>query len=320
MTEEKIKISVIAPVYNEADNIADFHAELASVLEQTAKPYEIILVNDGSKDESAEKLAQIARSNPHTKIVELRKNFGQTAAIAAGIDCSVGEVIILIDADMQNDPHDIPLLLAGIEEGHDVVSGWRKERQDTFLTRRLPSHIANSIISMVTGVKLKDYGCTLKAYRRDVLADLHIYGEMHRFLPAIVSWNGASIKEIAVNHRPRTRGKSKYGLSRTFKVILDLLTVNFLGSYSTKPSHFFGKAAIFSIIVSFLTLGWLIYLKFAEGQSMIQSPLLLLSAILFVLGIQFFLLGLIAEICVRIYHESQGKKIYAVKKTMNIVQ
>lgn len=321
MTDEKRTtpaLSVIAPVYNEADNVDDFCAELTSVLKALPNPYEIVLVNDGSTDGTAAKLCALAERDRCVKVVDLRKNFGQTAALAAGIDHATGEIVITIDADLQNDPHDIPKLLAALDEGCDVVSGWRRKRQDRLITRRIPSHIANAVISWVTGVKLRDYGCTLKAYRREVLEGLHIYGEMHRFLPAIVNWRGAAIREIEVNHRPRTRGKSKYGLGRVGKVILDLVTVQFLGSYSTKPIHLFGKAGALSIAGSLFCLAWLIYWKIAAEQSMIQSPLLTLSAMLFIIGIQFVMLGLLAEMNVRIYHESQGKKTYVVKRTINI--
>lgn len=320
LKEQRIYISVIAPIYNEVENLDDLYRQLTEALRSLGRPYEIVLVDDGSQDGSVDKLRQLAQKDHQVKVIEFRRNFGQTAAMAAGIDYSSGEVIVLIDADLQNDPRDIPKLIEHLEKGYDVVSGWRKNRQDALLRRRFPSRVANGLISLVTGVKLKDYGCTLKAYRREVLEGVKVYGEMHRFLPAIVSWQGARIAEVDVNHRPRTRGKSKYGLNRILKVLLDLVTVKFFGSYSTKPIRFFGVGALLSFLISMGSLVYLIVVKLTEGISMIQSPLLLLSAITFVVGIQLILMGLIAEICVRIYHESQGKKTYAIRSTSNLAE
>lgn len=308
-------LSIVVPVFNEEANLRDLHAQLKGALKDRA--HEILLVDDGSSDGSAGVLEDLARADPAVRAVIFRKNFGQTAAIAAGISLASGEVVVTLDADLQNDPADIGRLLAALEGGADVVSGCRARRQDPWLTRRLPSWIANRIISFVTGVPLRDYGCTLKAYRREVLKDVHIYGEMHRFLPAVVGWRGAKVVELDVNHRPRTRGRSKYGLSRTFKVLLDLVTVKFLGSYSARPIHFFGGFGLMSLAAGFVTLAVLVYLKFRTGVSMIQSPLLLLSALFAIVGLQSVLLGLLAEISIRTYYESQRKPPYVIRRVVN---
>lgn len=281
--------------------------------------YELILVDDGSTDGSTEELASLAREDPtRVRVIELRRNFGQTAAISAGIDHAVGDVVVLIDADLQNDPADIPMMVGKIEAGYDVVSGWRVNRKDTFLTRRLPSHIANWIISRVTGVRLHDYGCTLKAYRRDVLTGFHLYGEMHRFIPAYVAAVGAEIIEVPVQHYPRRHGKAKYGLERTLKVILDLFTVKFLVSYANKPIYLFGGTGLALILSSFILLGYLVTRRLAFAEHMIRSPLLLLSVMVFILGFQSILMGLIAEILVRTYHESQAKPTYSIRRIIGV--
>jgi glycosyltransferase involved in cell wall biosynthesis len=311
-----VKLSVIIPVFNEVENIDDLHAALQSAL--TAYDYELILVDDGSTDGTVAKLATLAASDPqHTCVVEFRRNFGQTAAIAAGIDYASGDVIVLIDADLQEDPADIPRMVDKIEEGYDVVSGWRKDRKDAFLTRTLPSRIANALISSVTGVHLHDYGCTLKAYRREVLEGFHLYGEMHRFIPAYAGGVGARIVEVPVTHRPRTRGKAKYGLERTFKVILDLLTVKFLISYANKPIYLFGGMGILMNLASVVLLVALVVRRMLYGEHLVRSPLLQLTVMLFILGMQSILLGLIAELLVRTYHESQAKPTYTVRRVLN---
>jgi glycosyltransferase involved in cell wall biosynthesis len=310
-----VRVSIVAPVYNEKENIEPLHRGLCEALDGLS--YELVFVDDGSTDGSLEELNKIAeRDTDHVRVVELRRNFGQTAAIAAGIDYSIGDVIVLIDADLQNDPADIPMLLEKIEEGFDVVSGWRVKRQDAFLTRTLPSRIANWIISKVTGVSLHDYGCTLKAYRRDVLEGFHLYGEMHRFIPAYAGGVGAKIVEVPVRHHPRRFGKAKYGLGRTLKVILDLFTVKYLTSYALNPIYLFGGTGLALILVSFFVLGYLIVRRLLLDEHMIRSPLLLMSVMLFILGFQSILMGLIAELLVRTYHESQAKPTYTVRRVI----
>jgi glycosyltransferase involved in cell wall biosynthesis len=280
--------------------------------------YELVFVDDGSRDGSLEVLTEFAnKDTEHTRVVIFRRNFGQTAAIAAGIDHALGDVIVTIDADMQNDPADIPMMLDKVEEGYDVVSGWRKDRKDTFLTRKLPSSAANWLISKVTGVELHDYGCTLKAYRREVLEGYRLYGEMHRFIPAYAGWVGASIVEVPVNHRPRVHGKTSYGLERTFKVIMDLFTVKFLSSYASKPIYLFGGIGIVLIVLSFLGFLYLFIRKFILDIGVVESPFLVLSTMLFIVGMQSIMLGLIAEMLVRTYHESQKKPTYTIRRILN---
>lgn len=311
-----MKLSVIIPVYNEVENIDEMHAALKAAL--AAFDHELILVDDGSNDGTVERLEALAEQDrEHTVVVEFRRNFGQTAAIAAGIDHASGEVIVLIDADLQEDPADIPMLVAKIEEGYDVVSGWRRERKDAFLTRTLPSRIANALISRVTGVRLHDYGCTLKAYRREVLQGFRLYGEMHRFIPAYAGGVGARIIEVPVTHRPRMRGKAKYGLERTFKVILDLFTVKFLISYANKPIYLFGGLGFLLGLMSVIVLVILSVRRVLYDEHLVRSPLLLLTVMLFILGMQSIMMGLIAELLARTYHESQQKPIYFVRRVIN---
>jgi len=320
-SREQLSVSVIIPVYNEADSLPILHQSLRNALDNYSKSWEVVYVDDGSKDESVNILAELARDDSaHTCVVELRRNFGQTAAIEAGIDHAVGDVIVLMDADLQNDPVDIPMMLDYIDQGYDVVSGWRKKRQDTFITRTLPSRIANGLISWVTGVHLHDYGCTLKAYRREVITGFRLYGEMHRFIPAYAGWVGAKIIEVPVNHHPRKYGTTKYGLERTFKVILDLFTVKFLSSYANKPIYLFGGAGFVFFIISFLILAYLVIRRLAFDEHLIRSPLLLMTVMLFILGFQSILMGLIAELLVRTYHESQSKPTYTVRRVLNVRQ
>lgn len=312
-------LSVISPVYNEEESVVLLHQAVTNALTPLNLEWELVLVNDGSTDGSQKQLELLAEKDPaHVRVVEFRRNFGQTTAISAGIDFSKGKIIVLIDADLQNDPADIPMMLEKLNEGYDVVSGWRVNRQDTFITRTLPSHIANGLISRVTGVHLHDYGCTLKAYRREVITGFRLYGEMHRFIPVYAKEVGADIVEVPVQHHPRRYGKAKYGLERTLKVILDLFTVKFFNSFSSKPIYLFGGLGLGLILAAFLVLLFLIGLRIFAGEHMIRSPLLILSVMLVIMGFQSILQGLIAELLMRTYHESQHKLTYTVRKTLNI--
>jgi len=311
-------ISIIIPLYNEEDTLLPLHESLTSTLTTTSYDYEIIFVDDGSQDASFKRLEQLAQQDSHVKAIQFTRNYGQTTAIAAGIAHAQGDIVIFMDADLQNDPTDIPAMLAKLEEGYDVVSGWRAARQDTWLTRTLPSQLANSLISKVTGVHLHDYGCTLKAYRREVLIGYKLYGEMHRFLPAYAASVGARIVEMPVKHHPRRYGQSKYGLERTLKVMLDLLTVTFLHKYGQKPLYLFGSVGATLILSSLLTVLYLILDKLLQGTYMITSPLLLLSVMLFIIGVQSIFIGLIGELLVRTYHESQDKTTYTIRHRLNL--
>lgn len=311
-----VRCSIIVPVYDEEENVPILHERIREAMDPTGMPYEVIYVDDGSRDLTFTRLSEIASRDDHATVVQFRRNFGQTAALAAGMSYARGDVLVFMDADLQNDPVDIPRLLAKIDEGYDVVSGWRKNRQDAAVTRKLPSRIANSLISWATGVHLHDYGCTLKAYRREIVEHIKLYGEMHRFIPAHAAWVGATIAEVPVNHHPRIHGKSKYGLARTFKVLLDLVTVKFLGAYSTKPIYIFGGMGVGTALLSVLSIVIAILDKWMNGVSLIQSPLLLLSAMLFIVSVQLVLMGLLAEIGVRTYHESQSKPTYVVRRVV----
>ena len=304
-------LSVVIPVYNEAGNISPLMDRLLPVLDGLGKNYEVLLVDDGSTDGTADELAKIA--NDHVRVLRLKRNFGQTAALMAGFDFAEGDVVIPMDGDLQNDPADIPKLLDKMAEGYEVVSGWRKNRKDTYLTRVLPSQIANGLISLVSGVRLKDYGCTLKAYHRDVLDGIRLYGEMHRFVPIYAKWQGARIAEVPVTHNPRTIGQSKYGMSRIIKVLLDLLVVKFLTQYEAKPIYVFGTVGVGFFGISAFAGVWALWLKLVEGVSFIQTPLPLLFTLGFITGVMCVLMGLLAEVLVRIYYESQGKPPYALK-------
>jgi glycosyltransferase involved in cell wall biosynthesis len=306
-------ISVFLPVYNEEPNLRPLHAKLDEALRRLGRTAEIIYVDDGSTDGSLEILRGLARIDLRVRVVALRRNYGQTAAMAAGIDAATGRVLIPMDADLQNDPADIVRLLEKLDEGYDVVSGWRKNRQDTLITRKIPSMIANRIISWIGGVPLHDYGCSLKAYRRESLEDVRLYGEMHRFIPIYASWAGARVTEIPVEHHPRIMGKSKYGLSRTLKVVLDLMTIKFMASYQTKPIYVFGTFGIFAFIISMLAGLYAVFLKIFHRADFVQTPLPILAIVMFAVGVQFLLMGLLAEMLVRTYHESQAKRIYAVR-------
>jgi glycosyltransferase involved in cell wall biosynthesis len=307
-------ISVFLPVFNEEPNLHPLHAKLDDALRQLGRTAEIIYVDDGSSDRSLEILRELAQVDGRVRVVALRRNYGQTAAMAAGIDAAKGRVLIPMDADMQNDPADITRLLAKLDEGYDVVSGWRKDRQDKLITRKIPSMLANRLISWIGGVPLHDYGCSLKAYRRESLEDVRLYGEMHRFIPIYASWAGARVTEIPVEHHARTMGKSKYGLSRTIKVVFDLMTVKFMASYQTKPLYVFGTCGVLAFIVSLLAGLYAIFLKLIHKADFVQTPLPILAIVMFAVGVQFLLMGLLAEMQVRTYHESQAKPIYAVRE------
>ena len=313
-------LSIILPIYNEAENIPCLYDELMPVLELIGRSFEIIAVDDGSRDNSFALLAALHERDPRLRVVRLRRNFGQTAAFAAGFDRATGATILTMDADLQNSPADIPALLEKIDEGYDVVSGWRqnrwKEGISTFFTRRIPSATANWLISTVTGVHLHDYGCTLKAYCSDVVREINLYGDLHRFIPAVASHYGVSIAEVPVSYRPRKFGQSKYGLGRTVRVLLDLLTVRFLLSYSTRPIHIFGLMGFVSILLGAIIGIYLTVIKFAYGASLAERPLLLFVIMLVTVGVQLVIMGLLGELVVRTYYESQNKTIYAVREDL----
>ncbi|OQA25603.1 MAG: Undecaprenyl-phosphate 4-deoxy-4-formamido-L-arabinose transferase [Verrucomicrobia bacterium ADurb.Bin345] len=318
-----VDVSVVAPIYNELENVELLCRQLQEALSGTRWSYEIILVDDGSTDGSWEKMVSLTKAISHLRVIRLRRNFGQTAAMSAGFDHARGEYIVTLDADLQNDPKDIPKLLERAEQGYDVVSGWRKDRKDPFINRRLPSMLANKLISKITGVNLHDHGCTLKVYRRDVIRNVRLYGEMHRFIPALASWVGGSIDEVVVTHHPRRFGRSKYGISRTVRVILDLLTVKFLLHYSTGPIQMFGK-----IGALFMMPGLLMFVVMIAGNllfrltghpniadNLVKRPFWIMSAFMFIFfGTQFISMGLLAEMQIRTYHESQNKPIYVIKE------
>ncbi len=313
-----MKISVVVPVYNEEGNLLLLYQAVKDALSNLEEQWELILVDDGSQDQSPNILTELADQDPeHLRVVLLRRNFGQTAAIAAGIDYTDGEIIFLMDADLQNDPADIPMMLEKMKEGYDVVSGWRVDRKDTYITRTIPSKIANWVISWVTQVPLHDYGCTLKGYRREVITGFRLYGEMHRFIPVYASSVGARIIEVPVRHHPRKFGKAKYGLERTLKVILDLFTVKFLYSFANKPIYLFGGTGMFLMFLSGLVLFYLAMRRIFIGTSVLASPLFQMSTLIFMMGFQAILMGLIAELLVRTYHESQGKPTYTVRQVIH---
>jgi glycosyltransferase involved in cell wall biosynthesis len=314
--KEDIDVSVVIPLLNEEESLELLYQQLAGVLSQLGRSYEIIFVDDGSRDHSFRLLKQLHERDAHVRVIRFRRNFGQSAAFAAGFDFARGEVIITMDADLQNDPQDIPRLLDKINEGYDVVSGWRVHRQDKFVTRRIPSKIANALIGQVTGVHLHDYGCSLKAYRYDVVKNIKLYGEMHRFIPALASWMGTEVAEIPVNHHARQFGKSKYGLGRIVRVVLDLLTVKFLLQYSTRPAQIFGFLGISSLALGTLVGAYLAMLKLVFGQSIGNRPLLLLAVLMIVFGVQLITTGLIGELLIRTYYESQSKSTYVVKEML----
>ncbi len=312
------ELTVIVPVFNECENLEPLVTSLSRVLSSSGEDYEIIFVDDGSSDGSAEYLAEVTKSNPRARLVQFRRNFGQTAALAAGIEFAAGTTLVTIDADLQNDPADIPELLAKLREGYDVVSCWRRGRRDPWLTRTLPSRVANILISRISGVRLHDFGCTLKAYRAEVLAHMRLYGEMHRFIPIYATWAGARVAELQVQHHPRIHGTSKYGLGRMHKVVLDLITVKMLSSYSTKPMYMFGGTGLAACAGGIFFAGWTLFDKFFNDIKAHRNPLLLLAVFLFIVGVQFILMGLVAELVIRIYFESKDKTPYVIRRTWNL--
>jgi len=314
---DRLDVSVVVPVYNEVESVPHLLEAIASTMKASELTYEIICVDDGSKDGSADFLKQQATERTDLKAVLLRRNYGQTAAMAAGFKYATGKAIVTLDADLQNDPADIPALLAKLDAGYDLVSGWRKQRQDAALTRLLPSKIANKLIGMTTGVKLHDYGCSLKAYRSELVADMNLYGELHRFLPALAFIEGARIGEMPVRHHARRFGRSKYGLWRTFRVLMDLLTISFMKKFLTRPMHVFGLFGLLSLVLGTAIGLYLTFLKLGLGQSIGNRPLLILSVLLFITGVQLFCFGLLAELLMRTYHESQGRPIYRVREVVS---
>ena len=316
LVEDTPDISVFLPVFNEEPNLLPLYAKLDDALRRLGRSAEIVYVDDGSTDGSLAILRKIADLDSRVRVVALRRNYGQTAAMAAGIDAARGKVLIPMDADLQNDPGDISRLLDKLDEGYDVVSGWRKNRKDKMVTRKIPSMMANRLISWIGGVPLHDYGCSLKAYRRESLQDERLYGEMHRFIPIYAAWAGASVTEIPVEHHARTMGKSKYGLSRTLKVVFDLMTIKFMASYQTKPIYVFGSFGMLAFAVSILSGLYAVFLKLVHKADFVQTPLPILSVVMFAVGVQFLLMGLLAEMLVRTYHESQAKTIYAVRERL----
>lgn len=315
---DRIEVSVFLPVFNEQDNIAQLDLRLTDALEKLGRSYEVIYIDDGSTDQSLAKLREIAVRDTRVRVVSFRRNYGQTAAMSAGIDHARGQILIPMDADLQNDPADIGRLLQKLDEGYDVVSGWRKDRKDRWLTRRLPSRLANWVVARLSGVDLHDFGCSLKAYRRDALTGVKLYGEMHRFIPIYAGWAGARVTEIPVIHHARAAGKSKYGLSRTIKVLFDLITIKFMSSYLTKPLYLFGTAGLLCLLISLVTFALSLYYRFVEGVHLNRMPLATLSMIMFAMGVQFIFMGLLAEMIVRTYHESQDKPTYLVRERINI--
>lgn len=316
--EMPMLISIVVPIYNEEESLYLFHEKLSAELNAAEFDTEILFINDGSTDSSGQKLQEILQEDQRVKIIELSRNFGQTSAMMAGFDFASGEIIISMDGDMQNDPKDIPRLVNKIIEGYDVCSGWRKERKDQLFKRRIPSIIANKMISWISGVRLHDYGCTLKAYKKEIIKGIKLYGEMHRFIPIYASWRGARIAELPVSHFSRTYGKSKYGMERTFKVLLDLIVLRFFLTLSSKPIYIFGGFGVINIMLSFLCFVLMLYYKFWGGKTFIETPLPQLVVLFFLVGFISILMGFLAEILMRTYYESQDKSIYSIRETSNL--
>jgi len=312
-TKSAVDLSVVIPIYNERESMGKLYENLNEALSKMNLKYEVLLIDDGSIDGTFNELLKIHRKNKLFKIIRFRKNFGQTSAISAGFNYAEGEVVITLDADLQNDPRDIPVLLNKMNEGYDIVSGWRKNRKDRAVTRRFPSIVANKIISKLTGVRLHDYGCTLKAYRKEVVKNINLYGEMHRYIPAIASWMGVKVTEVPVIHHSRKYGKSKYGVSRTIKVILDIITVKFLLSYSQSPIQMFGLLGLFSGIVGFIVTAYLIIMRLFFNQPLADRPLFILSIFMIFIGVQLITIGLLAEVLIRVYHKVQDRNTYVIK-------
>lgn len=314
--ENKTDISIVIPVYNEEDNVQPLYENLEPVLSKLGRTYEVILIDDGSKDSTYGKLLELHKKNNNFKVIKFRRNFGQTPAMRAGFDFATGGIIITLDADLQNDPEDIPKILEKMDEGYDIVSGWRKNRQDK-ASRRFPSIVANKIISGLFGVRLHDYGCTLKAYRKEILDNIELYGEMHRYIPAIASWMGIRVAEIPVNHRARKFGKAKYGISRTLRVILDIITIKFLLTYSKKPMQIFGLVGLFTSLVGFIITAYLIIERLFFDQPLSTRPLFILSIFMIFIGVQLITMGLLGEIMMRTYHEGTGKATYVIREIVD---
>lgn len=318
VSEPPPEISVVLPVFNEVDNLRDGYREIVAVLTEMGRTFEIIYCDDGSTDGSLEVLKELASHDGRVKVIAFARNYGQTAALDAGFRAASGQIVIPMDADRQNDPADIPRLVRRLEEGYDVVSGWRHQRQDAFWTKTLPSRVANRLVSLVTGVALHDYGCTLKAYRASILKDIRLYGEMHRLIPAYVQWAGGKVTEIPVRHRQRTAGKSKYNLGKSVRVVLDLLTVRFLLGYSTKPLYFIGRYGLLSCALGTVSMTWTVIKKVIWGEPLYTDPFFLAAIFLFLAGFQFLFFGLLAEMNMRIYYETRGKPPFRVKFTINL--
>jgi glycosyltransferase involved in cell wall biosynthesis len=314
LPEPPLEVSIVIPVYNEVESVEDLVTRVTEAMRQVTASYELVIVNDGSRDGTGPLLKQLGARHPELRVLHLRRNFGQSAAMAAGFDAARGRVVVTMDGDLQNEPCDIPRLLEKMDEGFDVVSGWRANRQDRWLSRKLPSKAANWLIGRVTGVRLHDTGCSLKAYRAELIKDVHLYGEMHRFIPALASQQGGRIAEIKVTHHPRTRGKSKYTIMRFFRVVLDLILVKFLLSYSTRPIHLFGLLGMGSLALGFVIAGWLSWLRLTQAVPLQNRPMLLLGVLLIIMGVQFISMGLLAEMQVRLYHEAQAKPIYRIRE------
>ena len=312
-----MSVSVVVPIYNEYENIPLLHDAITNVMQQLGKPYELILVNDGSKDGSTAALDRLAKQDSHVKVIEFRKNYGQTAAMQAGMQAASMDVIVLLDGDLQNDPTDIPMMLDKLDEGYDLVHGWRKNRQDTFINRKLPSKIANWLISKVTGFPVHDLGCTLKAIRTEIAQELQLFGEMHRFIPILAHWRGARCAEVVTNHHARRFGTSKYGISRTTRVLLDLVTVKYFIQYVVSPMKLFGSIGLLCFLASFLSGAATVWMKSAHGVDMTGNPLLLLTAMSGMMGVQFLFFGMLGELCSRIYFAAQNQTNYTIRKTLN---
>lgn len=312
-----MKLSIVIPVYNEEENLEPFYSELKGVLSVLGASSEIIFVNDGSRDKSGGVLESIASRDSHVRVIDFRHNFGQTAAMSAGIKHATGDIIIPMDADMQNDPRDIPMFLEKIKEGYDVVSGWRKKRKDAFISRRFPSMVANALIGYMTGTRIHDYGCSMKAYKRELIQDINLYGEMHRFIPAYAAWHGGSVAEIVVNHRPRMKGNTKYGIGRTFRVMLDLVVIKFLSKYMNRPMHFFGGIGFMAFAIGGVAGVSSIVLKIADINDFVETPLPIFSALFIIIGVQLIVMGIVGEMLMRVYYETQKKEPYIIKRKIN---